>query len=113
MRGVDGPACRAGNSVSRVTLTPGSSPVAGALASVRSGCSASCARLLQQDGAPGGDVRTSPQQVPALALGHPAPDAPLDPVVEALSQALGVRRAAVAEDADPALNARLREVRAP
>ena len=38
-------------------------------------------------------VRTTAQQGSALALGHPAPDAPLDLVVESLGEALGAHRA--------------------
>jgi hypothetical protein len=37
-------------------------------------------------------VRTPAKKGSALALGHPAPDAPLDLVVESLSEALGAHR---------------------
>jgi hypothetical protein len=45
-----------------------------------------------ENGAPRG-VRTTAKEGPALALGHPTPDAPLDLVVESLGEALGAYRA--------------------
>ena len=53
-----------------------------------------------EDGAPR-CVRTAAQQRTALALGHPAPDAPLDLVVESLGEALGAHRARTARPAWP------------
>ena len=44
------------------------------------------------------DVGTALEQRPALALGHPAPDAELGAVVEGVGQALGDDRAALADD---------------
>src|SRR4051812_1205624 len=49
-----------------------------------------------EHGPPGG-VRTAAEQRPALPLGHAAPHAPLDLVVEGLGQALGPHRAAGAQ----------------
>ena len=42
-------------------------------------------------------VRTPAKQSSALAFGHPAPDAPLDLVVESLSEALGAHRTRTAD----------------
>jgi hypothetical protein len=38
---------------------------------------------------PRGDTRLPPEQCAPLSLGHPAPDAELNPVVECLDEALG------------------------
>src|SRR3712207_4076491 len=46
---------------------------------------------------PGGDVGPLAQDCAALPLGQPAPDTPLDLVVQCLSQALGAHRAAGAQ----------------
>ena len=52
---------------------------------------------------PRGDVRAAAQQRTALTLGHAAPDAPLDLVVERLGEALGAHRAARAHLLGPVL----------
>src|SRR3954452_1956486 len=46
---------------------------------------------------PRGHIRTLAQDRPALTLGHPAPDAPLDLVVQRLGEALGAHRAPPAQ----------------
>jgi hypothetical protein len=45
------------------------------------------------------DVRSPAKELPSFAFSHAAPDSPLDPVVERLSEALDPDRAAGAEDA--------------
>ena len=53
---------------------------------------------------PGGDVGAALQDGPALALGHAAPDAELDPVVQGVGQALGPDRAGQAHGLGPVLS---------
>ena len=60
---------------------------------------------------PGRDVRPAAQQRPALALGHAAPDAELDPVVQGVGQALGAHRAAHADGLGAVLRGPLHEQR--
>ena len=50
-----------------------------------------------KDRAPGRHVRTTAQQRTALTLGHAAPDAPLDAVVQRFGQALGAHGASAAD----------------
>ena len=66
------------------------------------------AGLLEQAG-PGPHVRPALEQGPALALGHPAPHAVLDPVVEGVGQALGAHDAALADDLGLVLGGPLHE----
>ena len=55
------------------------------------------------------DVRAAAQQRAALTLGHPAPHAELDPVVEGVSEALGPDGAAPADQLGPVLRRPLNE----
>ena len=64
-----------------------------------------------EQGAPRRDVRTAAQQRPALTLGHAAPDAELDPVVQGVGQALGAHGAAHAHGLGPVLRCPLHEQR--
>ena len=66
------------------------------------------ARGLEQP-PPGDHVRPAAQQGAALTLGHPAPDAELDAVVERVGQALGAHRAAHADGLGPVLGSALDE----
>ena len=53
---------------------------------------------LRQHLGPRPDIRPTPQEGPALALGHPAPHAELGAVVEGIGEALGPDRAPLAHD---------------
>ena len=61
--------------------------------SPRAACST---RAVSQQHAPADDVRAAAQQRTALPLGHPAPHAELDAVVQRVGEALGAHRAAAA-----------------
>src|SRR5215467_8240072 len=93
---------------------PGGSPKGG-----RAGRAVSCSRSagdqfvfrlalvlvagLLKEVPPGGDVGAAAQQGAALPLGHAAPDAELDAVVQGVGQALGPHGAATADQLGPVL----------
>src|SRR4051794_8161530 len=60
---------------------------------------------------PGLHVRPALEQGPALALGHPTPDAELDPVVQGVGQALGADDTGHADLLGPVLLSSLDEQR--
>ena len=68
-------------------------------------------RAVSSRSAPGRDVRPAAQQRPALTLGHAAPHAELDAVVEGVGQALGADRAAHADGLRAVLRGTLDEQR--
>src|SRR3979490_2480074 len=59
--------------------------------------------------APRRDIGPAAQQSAALAFGHSAPDAELDPVVERVRKALGTDRAAPADELGAVLGSTLDE----
>ena len=73
------------------TLPSGRRPAEGS-ASDGDGSSSGTGAGLLEHGTPLG-VRVALEEGPALALGHPTPDAPLDLVLQGLSEALGLHRA--------------------
>jgi hypothetical protein len=59
--------------------------------------------------APRGDIRTTAEQCATLTLGHTAPDAELDAVVESIGQAVGAHDATGANGLGPVLGGSLDE----
>jgi hypothetical protein len=53
--------------------------------------------LLSEESAPRGHVRPAPEQRTPLPLGHPAPHAELDPVVQGVGEAFEYHRAVPAD----------------